>query len=65
LKLNLSSHLVDPDAFYAALVAAQARLDDAAAQALLARLVLILSNHIGDPRVLREALALARATGPT
>ena len=35
-------------------------LDDQQADILLAKLVLILSNHIGDRAVLREALALAR-----
>ncbi len=54
-------HLERPDDFYEALIAAHRGLDDAQSQALNARLVLLLSNHIGSLDVLREALALARA----
>jgi len=39
---------------------AQAGLGDEAAADWLARLTLILCNHIGDREVLREAFALAR-----
>ncbi|MEY4752603.1 MAG: hypothetical protein RJA44_278, partial [Pseudomonadota bacterium] len=35
-------------------------LSDAQSQLVNARLVLLLANHIGDLRVLREALAAAR-----
>ena len=55
-----SPNLRDPDGFYAALVTAHQGLSDEASELLNARLVLILANHIGDPQVLREALALAR-----
>lgn len=48
------------DAFYAELIAAQTGLSDEAAADWLARLTLILCNHIGDREVLREAFALAR-----
>jgi hypothetical protein len=47
------------DEFYAELIAAQADLCDEAAADWLARLALILCNHIGDPELLREALKLA------
>jgi hypothetical protein len=60
-SLIQSPNLPDPDAFYAALVAAHQGLSDEASELLNARLVLILANHIGDPNVLREALTLARA----
>jgi hypothetical protein len=60
-SLIQSPKLPDPDAFYAALVTAHQGLSDEASELLNARLVLILANHIGDPNVLREALALARA----
>jgi hypothetical protein len=56
-----SPNLLDPDGFYADLVAAHQDLTDEASELLNARLVLILANHIGDPQILREALALARA----
>ena len=50
----------DADGFYAAFVAAHQGLSDEASELLNARLVLILANHIGDPEILREALAFAR-----
>lgn len=62
--LNLTPNFgPDPretDAFYAELIAAQAGLSDEAAADWLARLTLILCNHIGDRDVLRQAFALAR-----
>ncbi|HEY0856692.1 MAG TPA: DUF2783 domain-containing protein [Albitalea sp.] len=54
-------HLERPDDFYEALIAAHRGLDDAQSQALNARLVLLLANHIGSLEVLQEALSLARA----
>ena len=59
-KLVTASQFADPDAAYVALVEARRSLDEQAAAALDARLVLILANHIGDIDVLREAIALAR-----
>ena len=59
-KLNLTPNFgSEADAFYAELIAAQAGLGDEAAADWLARLTLILCNHIGDREVLREAFALA------
>ena len=49
----------EADAFYAELIAAQAGLGDEQAADWLARLTLILCNHIGDRDVLRQAFALA------
>jgi hypothetical protein len=60
-SLIQSPNLRDPDGFYAALVTAHDGLSDETSELLNARLVLILANHIGDPQVLQEALALARA----
>ena len=48
------------DDFYEALIDAHRDLDDAKSEALNARLILLLTNHIGDIAVIREALALAR-----
>jgi hypothetical protein len=50
------------DDFYEALLAAHEGLDDQESAALNARLVLLLANHVGSLPVLREALALARAS---
>jgi hypothetical protein len=48
------------DAFYDRLVSAHRGLSDAQSDLMQARLVLLLANHIGDLRVLDEAIALAR-----
>jgi len=59
-KLTLTPNFGrEADAFYAELIAAQASLNDEQAADWLARLTLILCNHIGDRDVLREAFALA------
>jgi hypothetical protein len=52
-------NIPDPDGFYAELIAAHAGLTEAESQALNARLILILANHIGDRAVLTQALRLA------
>jgi hypothetical protein len=62
-KLSTASQFADPDAAYRALLEARRNLSDEEAAKLDSRLVLILANHIGDPEVLREAIALARQTG--
>lgn len=59
--LNRSPNIPDPDGFYEALIQAQRDLNDAQADAFLAKLVLILANHVGDRAVLAEALDLARS----
>lgn len=52
------------DAVYEALLGAHEGLGDEESAALNARLVLILANQIGDPAVLAEAFATARAGLP-
>ena len=47
--------------FYAELIETHNGLSDADSDALNARLVLLLANHIGDREVLSEALRVARA----
>jgi hypothetical protein len=49
------------DDFYEALIETHRGLSDEQSQLVNARLVLLLANHIGDLRVLSEALAAARA----
>lgn len=48
------------DEFYELLIQGHAGLSDEASEQMNARLVLLLANHIGDLRVLREALDAAR-----
>lgn len=61
MPLNAAPNIADSDGFYEELVAAQRDLDDEQAEKLLAKLVLLLANHVGDIAVIREALQLARA----
>lgn len=58
--LILSRNLSDPDGFYADLMAVHDGLSKAESDALTARLVLILANHIGSRDVLNAALQTAR-----
>jgi hypothetical protein len=64
MTLDTTPRLADPDALFAALMAAHRDLDPAASRRLDARLVLILANHIGDMPVLLAAIRLAAATAP-
>jgi hypothetical protein len=58
--LNLGQNLDDYDDFYDMLSESHQDLDEAQSKMLNAQLVLLLSNHIGDLAVLRQAFALAR-----
>ena len=60
MSLITSPNLRDPDATYATLLAAHRDLSEAQSQALNARLILILMNHLGGGEVWTEALNLAR-----
>ncbi|MEP6502596.1 MAG: DUF2783 domain-containing protein [Betaproteobacteria bacterium] len=60
MDLITAAHLDAPDDFYEALIDAHAGLTDAQIDALNARLVLLLANHVGSLDVLRQALAAAR-----
>jgi len=62
--LTAALNLPDPDGFYVELVRLYDGLDRDAAEAVSARLILLLCNHIGDPDVLREAFRLARQAVP-
>ena len=48
------------DDFYALLIEGHRGLSDGESELMNARLVLLLANHIGDLRVLREAINAAR-----
>lgn len=48
------------DQFYEMLIDAHRGLDDEGSAMLNSKLVLLLSNHVGDLAVLREAIAAAR-----
>lgn len=71
MALNLNPNFSEPgkryfqtfspgDDFYEALIQTHQDLSDEQSTQVNAKLVLLLSNHIGDLSVLREAMALAR-----
>ncbi|WP_127114666.1 DUF2783 domain-containing protein [Shimia sediminis] len=57
--LNLTPNIAGADDFYAELLATHEGLSKADSDALNARLVLVLANHIGDRAILSQALAAA------
>lgn len=59
MRLNVEPNIPDPDGFYEELIESQRGMSDAEAQAMNARLVLLLANHIGDREALSEAIRLA------
>ncbi|MDN7176757.1 DUF2783 domain-containing protein [Caballeronia sp. SEWSISQ10-4 2] len=59
--LDTTLRLTDPDAFYEALIDMHRDLGNAESQLVNAKLILLLSNQIGDMNVLREAMSLARS----
>lgn len=62
-QLETAPNIAGPDDFYAELLTAHEGLTKAQSDALNARLILLLANHVGNRDVLREALAAARAAG--
>ena len=55
-------NLANPDGFYEALINTHSDLTPTQSEALNARLVLLMANHIGDLSVLRQAMKLARSS---
>lgn len=60
MNLNLEPNMQDGDGFYDRLLTAHQGLDKTQSDTFNARLILILANHIGDNKVLREALEAAK-----
>ncbi|PSM16996.1 DUF2783 domain-containing protein [Nitratireductor sp. StC3] len=58
-KLITQPNIAGPDDFYAELLALHDGRDKAESDAINARLILLLANHIGDRDVLREAFEAA------
>ena len=58
--LNTDPNLAAPDEFYERLIATHRGLSDAQSALVNAKLVLLLSNHIGDADVLAQAMTAAR-----
>jgi hypothetical protein len=62
-RLITSPNIDKPDDFYAELLALHEGRSREDSEAVNARLILLLANHIGDREVLREALAAAGTAG--
>jgi hypothetical protein len=60
MTLNRQPNIAQQDLFYAELINSQRDLTEEQADMMVAKLVLILANHVGDRAVLSEAIALAR-----
>ncbi len=58
--LNTAPNMANPDDFYEALIDMHRDLDETQSQAVNARLILLLANHIGDMKVWGEAMTHAR-----
>ncbi|WP_017670632.1 DUF2783 domain-containing protein [Blastomonas sp. AAP53] len=57
--LVTTPNIAAPDDIYALVLAAHAGRSEAESVKINAKLVLLLANHIGDPKVIQEALAIA------
>jgi hypothetical protein len=60
MDLIVTPNIAEPDAFYEALIDAQRDMSDDEAELMYAKLVLVLANHIGDSRLLLQALQIAK-----
>ena len=60
MALNLKKNIARPDDFYQELIDMQRDMSEAQVQLMNAKLILILSNHIGDAQTLSEAMSLAK-----
>lgn len=58
--LNTDPNIAAPDDFYESLIEIHRDLSPEQSQLVNAKLILLLANHIGDPEVLRQAMAKAR-----
>lgn len=63
--LVTTPNLESVDELYARLIEMHAGLTAEESLRVNARLVLILVNHVGDPRLIEEAIELARGTART
>ncbi len=60
--LNTSANIAKPDDFYEELLVLHEGRSEKESEALNAKLVLILANHIGNRDVLTQAMELAAST---
>ena len=62
-ELNLSANIAGADDFYAELLALHEGHSKEDSDAINARLILLLANHIGDRAVLSDAMQKAASAG--
>ena len=60
-RLNVEPNIERPDEFYEALIDTHRDLTREQSEAVNAKLILLLANHIGDVEVLNEAMRIARS----
>ncbi|MGT2428675.1 DUF2783 domain-containing protein [Cupriavidus basilensis] len=60
MALEHQANISDPDGFYEELIGCQRDLSEENALLFQARLLLVMANHIGDRKVLTEAMVVAR-----
>ena len=60
MTLNTEPNLAKPDDFYELLIDTHRDLSSEESELVNCKLILLLSNHIGDLDVLRDAMARAR-----
>jgi DUF1009 family protein len=60
--LITDNNFYDPDEFYETLISTHSDLTPEQSEALNARLVLLMANHIGDLSVVSQAINLARSS---
>jgi len=58
--LNTEPNLAAPDDFYEAMLGLHRDLTEVQSALVNAKLILLLANHVGDPDILRAAMAAAR-----
>ena len=60
MTLNLEPNASKPDEIYAAIMQMHEGLSEDESANVNARMILMLANHIGDARVVKEAAKIAR-----
>ena len=60
MQLNLEPNIDEPDSFYNKLIQLYEGLNESESREVQARLILLLSNQIGDSEALYKAMRIAR-----
>lgn len=65
VRLCTTPNIAHPDDLYERLIGLHEGLDDQQSAVVNAKLIMLLANHVGDERVIGEAMAIARkCVGP-